>query len=80
MSVDWTKPIAIAATDWQDELPATVLRPPNEYGHAQISIDEPHKVSRSGTHWLGGASWWFFNGACMLGSDIRVINKETGDE
>lgn len=77
--VDWTKPIVIAATDWQGELPARVKRKTARRSY-WVRITAPHRIHREGVLW--DEFDWEFNpdGTCIGFPAIRVINKETGDE
>lgn len=44
-NLDLTKPIVIAATDWQEELPARLVKK-NATGNYRVFIDAPHRVHR----------------------------------
>ena len=74
MTIDWTKPICIAATDWQEELPARVVSKDDD-GDYRVEIDAPHRVSQDSP--IGDSEKWFFSSdGGMLGfPEMRVINK-----
>lgn len=80
-TLDWTLPIVIAATDWQEELPARVVKAVDSYVWSLIAIDAPHRLYPNGWNFEAGESWLFDqDGICDDYPDIRVINKGTGDE
>ena len=75
MTIDWTKPICIAATDWQEELPARVVSKDDD-GDYRVEIDAPHKVLNGGHTWPSGESWYCGADGEVTGyPEIWVINK-----
>ena len=81
MTIDWTKPICIAATDWQEELPAEVyFGKSTGTGNYAVRIDVPHKRRKNSAVEVAGDYWYFYPNGVYVGSDendgyIRVINK-----
>ena len=70
MTIDWAKPICIAATDWQDELPARVV------DGGMVAIDAPHRIFNGGRTWPSGESWYCGADGEVTGyPEIWVINK-----
>lgn len=70
MTIDWTKPIVIKATDWQEELPARVI------DGRLLAIDAPHKLGRGGGDWPSGETWLYEECGILEGfPDVRIINK-----
>ena len=70
MTIDWTKPICIAATDWQEELPARVV------DGGMVAIDAPHRVLNGGHTWPSGETWYCGADGEVTGyPEIWVINK-----
>lgn len=75
-AIDWKKPIMIAATDWQDELPARLVM---KHGDDFIvGIEAPHQIiSGDSAVWESGEVWYFDRDGKMIGSvfALRVINN-----
>ena len=75
MTIDWTKPICIAATDWQEELPARVVGKDDD-GDYRVAIDAPHRVINGGDDWPSGEIWYcIVNGEISGYPEMRIINK-----
>jgi Protein of unknwon function (DUF3310) len=70
MTIDWTKPIQLAATGWgQPAIPAEVVKGPDEEGDYEVRILGVHQIKGGGVLYDDQEEWFFTSDGVISGLD-----------
>lgn len=78
MTIDWTKPIQLAATDWgQPAIPAEVVEGPDDDGDYEVRILGDYQIKDDGVPYGEQEEWFFTSDGALSGLEhykVRVEN------